>query len=101
MAAALGPDLIRWRTSIIELMNERAHDMKEDLSEWYNDLPLHGLDAYRSEGAVAGCVAWPALKELGEMIQYPGITIIFKLTTKGFRFRGGFRKRPRVETVEV
>ena len=92
MAEELRSDLNRWRLEVVKEMQQRVLDMKEELEAWYKDLPAHGKDAYRSPGAVAECVAWPALKELGTLVNYPGIDEIFQETTGGFRLMGGIAK---------
>ena len=73
MAEELGPEVNRWRSDLIKELQELVLDMEEELRSWYSRLPAHGKDAYRSKGAVAGCVAWPALRRVGEIMSYPAI----------------------------
>ena len=88
MAAELGPEVNRWRSAVIMEMRARVEEMEQELTEWYAALPAHGKDAYYSRGAIGGCVAWPALRNLGQVMGYPGIQEIFKEATLGFKLLG-------------
>ena len=81
-------------------------DSKEELWDWWQELPPHGKLAYRTKESYAGCVAWPVLRKLGEAINFPGAEELFQEGSKGFHFLGditpghGWRKKKVVPQVQ-
>ena len=85
MAEELGHEVCRWRREVMAEMEIQVSEMEEELKNWYQKLPEHGKDAYKSSGAVGDCVAWPALGRIGNLMSYPGMDELCAEATAGFR----------------
>ena len=85
MADELGHEVCRWRREVMKEMKWQVEAMEVELKIWYGQLPQHGKEAYKSAGAVAGCVAWPALRKIGNLMGYPKMDALCAEATSGFK----------------
>ena len=85
MAEELGHEVCRWRREVMTEMKWQVEAMEVELKKWYGRLPQHGKEAYKSAGAVAGCVAWPALGKIGNLMGYLNMDELCAEATSGFK----------------